>query len=277
MNYIEAREKRKRIFEDTRRMYLEDEELLESIQKSRDYTRFYRAEDIREKVEASERNRFIGRLSVSVTRNRSFEAAEKLFVRYPGSRIAVLNFASPTMPGGGVVSGSGAQEECLCRTSTLYPVLTTRRLEADYYLKNRRACSYRASDDVIYTPGIVVFKEDSLFPTLKDRTLWKKFDVITSAAPNISREVSVDRKELEDIFESRINSILGVALLEKVDVLVLGAFGCGAFGNDPRLVSKVFRKVLQDYGNSFRAVEFAVYCYKIDENYLAFRNTFATF
>lgn len=93
---------------------------------------------------------------VKVTRRRSFEA-----VRFYSGRTAVHNFASWRNPGGGVAKGSSAQEESLCRISTLYPCLTDCSAMKEFYFPHRTADSRFYNDDCIYTPGIVVFKSDS--------------------------------------------------------------------------------------------------------------------
>ena len=119
--------------------------------------------------------------NVIVSKKRSFEAASY----YKDSKVCVLNFASATHPGGGVKNGATAQEECLCRTSTLYECLADIKLWKNYYMSNRESGGYLYNDKLIYTPNVVVFKTDTASPILLKENEWYKTDVITCAAPNL--------------------------------------------------------------------------------------------
>ena len=94
--------------------------------------------------------------NIIVSRLRSFEAA----AQYIGKRTAVLNFASATNPGGGVEKGASAQEECLCRVSTLYPCLADQKMRASFYTPHRKNGNTLHNDDIIYTPNVLVIKDD---------------------------------------------------------------------------------------------------------------------
>lgn len=198
---------------------------------------------------------------VSVTPDRTFAAARRLVAQNPDSRCAVLNFASPVNPGGGVTVGATAQEECLCRCSSLYPCLDQRRLWDGYYLRNRSARNPLSTDACIYTPGVLVVKEDGVQPTPLPRDQWFEVDVITCAAPNLRRVGrGVNADELRQIHLSRARRVLSVAAAFGVRTLVLGAFGCGAFCNDPRVVASAWHEVTDELGGWFDAVEYAVWC-----------------
>lgn len=249
-----------------------DKTLMKSIERSRNATALVRAGDVLE-VPAYEQHGTCPTVAVSL--NRTFEAARKLLVANPERKVAVLNFASSVTPGGGVKNGSGAQEECLCRCSTLYPCLDMRELWDGYYTPNRVASNPLASDDCIYTPNITVIKEDVLLPTLMPRDRWYSLDVITCAAPNLRNLLSISPDELRRIHVSRARRILSVAVSKGVQALVLGAFGCGAFCNDPVVVADAWRGVVKECGGWFREVEFAVWCPPHDKrNYQAFAEAF---
>lgn len=115
------------------------------------------------------------------------------------------------------------------------------------------------NDDLIYTPEMVVFKTDertdSICPKMMERSEWYKVDVITCAAPELFR---MRRKpsNYEAVITSRVKKILDVAAKEKVEALILGAWGCGAFKNDPVVVSRAFHSLLKNY--NFEVVEFAL-------------------
>lgn len=109
----------------------------------------------------------------------------RLAKKYPGKRITVLNFASATNPGGGVAHGSSAQEESLCRCSTLYPTLDRRFLWQEYYNVNRASANVMHTDACIYSPGVVICKTDADFPERMPHAYWISVDVISCAAPNL--------------------------------------------------------------------------------------------
>ena len=116
-----------------------------------------------------------------VSKKRSFEAASTY--AKAGKRVCVLNFASSTNPGGGVTRGSSAQEECLCRCSTLYPCLNTETMWEQFYYPHRKAGDPLYNDDLLYTPGVIVFKSDVSAPERMEEKDWYMVDVITCAAP----------------------------------------------------------------------------------------------
>lgn len=207
--------------------------------------------------------------AVTVSTKRSFEAA----AGYPGQKVAVLNFASAVSPGGGVIKGSNAQEESLCRISTLYPCLIAPGLKEAYYEPHFRARDPRHNDDCIYTPGVVVFKTDSTEPETMPEADWFPVDVITCAAPNLrllpGNEMNPEGGEslagmpddlLHALHVQRLRRILDLAATNGAEVVILGAFGCGAFLNDPKVVADAMAQVTREYRHMFRAIEYAVYC-----------------
>ena len=212
---------------------------------------------------------------VVVSRLRSFEAA----ARYPGQKVAVLNFASSTSPGGGVENGASAQEECLCRVSTLYPCLKAQAAREKFYGPHRAAPNPLHNDDIIYTQDVVVLKDDD-YNVLSSPF---RVDVITCAAPNLRESpsnrynrhdgdaVHISPEKLLELHLKRARKILSAAAANGTEVLILGAFGCGAFRNDPEVVAAAYHQVLPQFLNHFKTIEFAVYCRPGDNrNYDAF-------
>lgn len=212
---------------------------------------------------------------VVVSRLRSFEAA----ARYPGQKVTVLNFASSTSPGGGVENGASAQEECLCRVSILFPCLTTQAAWEKFYAPHRAAPNPLHNDDIIYTKDVVVLKDDD-YNVLSSPF---RVDVITCAAPNLRESpsnrynrndgdaVHISPEKLLELHVKRARKILSAAAANGAEVLILGAFGCGAFRNDPAVVAAAYQQVLPQFLNHFKTVEFAVYCSPRDlRNYDAF-------
>lgn len=220
--------------------------------------------------------RYADEAQVIVTRNRSFEAA----AQDKDQHVCVLNFASATNPGGGVTRGSSAQEECLCRCSTLYNCLNTRAMWERFYTPHRQSGNPLHNDDIIFTPNVQVLKDDDYRPLVDPFAV----DVITCAAPNLrerpanafnpgdSESVAITPDELRLLHEQRARRIMTVAAQNRAEVLILGAFGCGAFRNDPNVVAQAYKNVLPEFVHHFQTIEFAVYCPPHDEsNYRAFK------
>lgn len=198
-------------------------------------------------------------------------------------RKKTLNFASATRPGGGVKNGSSAQEESLHRCSTLYSTIDRRWLWERYYEVNREARDNRHTDACIYSPGVVICKTDDSVPKRLEEKDFVTVDVITCAAPNLrsatsnrhnpetGKPVKMDSQELYALHVKRAKHILHVAAANGADILVLGAFGCGAFRNDPDTVAKAYGTALEDYRDRFDSIVFAIYCGGNDKsNFIAF-------
>ena len=275
MDYQERKRFLVSVFENTMAQIRRSEELRYAVRSSITSQRFV-VEGERTDLPAPP---FTEQAQVTVTKNRSFEAA----ARYARTqKTAVLNFASASNPGGGVTSGASAQEESLCRVSTLYPCLTDGKMRRLFYTPHRQEHNPLHNDDIIYTKDVVVIKDDD-YHLLDDPFA---VDVITCAAPNLRPAPSnaynpfdgrhgetVSYEQQLAIHEQRGRKILSVAAANEVEVLILGAFGCGAFRNDPDAVAAAYRNILPDYLHYFRTIEFAVWCRPQDDgNYRAFVN-----
>lgn len=230
------------------------------------------------------------RQEIRVTKHRTFEAAMSLHKEYPDKKITVLNFASAVQPGGGVKHGASAQEECLCRCSTLFSTLDRKWLFHEFYDVNRSNADVRHTDACIYSPGVVICKTDEDIPQRLTPQDFVTVDVISCAAPNLRNEpanyhnpetgapVRMEPNALYELHVKRAKHILHIAAYYKTDILILGAFGCGAFCNDPRTVARAYRDALVNYIGRFDLVEFAVFCRDNEtENYDAFRDNFANY
>lgn len=176
------------------------------------------------------------------------------------SRVAVLNFADALTPGGLVWEGESTQEEDLCRCSNLYPCISQNKVFNDYYGYNRSLENDIYSDRLIYSKDVLFFKDEDYW-CIPIKT---KCDVITCPAP-------VECNDIE-VFRGRIKAIIGAAYNAGATILVLGAFGCGAFGNDPQLVATAFKEVLDEY-KLFDVVYFPFKCSETDpsNNYKVFK------
>ena len=226
---------------------------------------------VSELFSAGNKERYEQNADIIISKKRSYEAA----VSYIGMKTCVHNFASATNPGGGVVKGSSAQEECLCRTSTLYPLLYRNTLRYSYYKHNSDhrliSKSSKGTDSLIYTEGVVICKTDEEFPTRLPKNLWVTVDVITIAAPDLRSKANpyapvignctyMNDAELFGYHVKRAIHMLTVAASKGADILVLGAFGCGAFENNPVVVSKAYKVAIDMFPKVFKHIEFAVYC-----------------
>ena len=177
-------------------------------------------------------------------------------------KTALLNFASYKNPGGMFMNGSKAQEECLCHESFLYNVLEEFR-DSFYEWNNRHKNKALYFNRALYSPNILF------------REAWC-CDVITCAAPNKSaaqKYQAVSDDENYKALKSRMRFVLDIAVENEVDILVLGAWGCGVFGQNPVEVATAFQELLQKkYRNCFSKVIFAVP--KDTANYDAFCKVF---
>lgn len=260
------------IFEDTRKMYNSNPKLMESVKNSREKQQLILEKDI---VRKDNNKKYEKPMEIVVSKKRSFEAA----MNYKEQKICVLNFASATNPGGGVTRGSGAQEECLCRCSTLYANLNVDRFMKEFYISHRKAKNYLYNDDCIYTPDVTVFKTDSARPQIMKEEDWYHVNIITCAAPNLRAyfgnyegKVTIDKKEIKELHLKRGRRILDVVKANGNEVVILGAFGCGAFRNSPEIVAEAYSELMEEYKYDFKTVEFAVYCPpRDDRNYQTFK------
>lgn len=181
--------------------------------------------------------------------------------------VAVLNFASYKNPGGMFLKGSMAQEEALCHESILYNVLSAQRFQDEFYGPNHnRLNKAMYGDDLIYS-------RDVLFIDEKAGNTYA--DVITCAAPNAGTASEICHVKPEIIkanLKSRIQHVLYIALKNDIDVVILGAFGCGVFKNDPYDVATIFKDELDTtFKGAFEKVIFAIPDSK-SNNYKAFQD-----
>ncbi|MCD8204529.1 MAG: TIGR02452 family protein [Coprobacillus sp.] len=182
----------------------------------------------------------------------------------PGSDVLVLNLAGYKRPGGGSRDGGTGQEEDLTRRSSLLVSLDSDRARK-YYDYNNRLGSDLGSDGIILSPKVVVFRDN------KEELLDEPYNIaiLSCAAPMVRLGYSgLSEPEYEDMLLGRIKGILKVASIYGYKHLVLGAFGCGVYGNDAKVVSKLFKIALSDKSlNTFESVSFAVLCKDEDTDY----------
>lgn len=179
--------------------------------------------------------------------------------------VVCLNFASAVVPGGGYLTGSSAQEECLARASALYHCLLT---QEEYYNHNKSLNSTLYSDYIIYSPKVPFFRDD------KHEFLASpvKISVITAPAVNKKYLKREEKVKVDIVMENRIDKILALAVERGHETLVLGAWGCGVFKNNPKKIAISFRSLLEGkYKGAFKKVVFAIPRNK-DKNLETFKN-----
>jgi uncharacterized protein (TIGR02452 family) len=179
-----------------------------------------------------------------------------------GYNVVSLNFAAATNPGGGFLTGARAQEEYLCRSSALYLSIK----DSPMYAYHRREGHKRYSDAMIYSPDVPVFRDDEhrLLPSPYHAAF------ITSAAPLTKHLHPEELTLVADILRQRIWKILTVAQTHGHDSLILGAWGCGAFGNDGHQVAELFHRALTvDFAGAFKEVTFAIVDTSPEERFIS--------
>lgn len=195
--------------------------------------------------------------------------------------ILVLNLANPVHPGGGVRNGAKAQEEDLCRRSSLLLSLESGDANA-YYAYNRALDTYMGSDAVMISPQVEIIKDEN--GQLLPETVIVA--VMTCAAPMLKYGMEgYTPKAYEAMVYQRITGMLKVAAYLGYRHLVLGAFGCGAFRNDARVISDLFYKALKDLDfdgmkehDLFRRIDFAVMDHTEEQyNFKEFARNFTNF
>jgi uncharacterized protein (TIGR02452 family) len=199
----------------------------------------------------------------------SLDTAEALYAEGVQD-IAVLNMANPDTPGGWYLSGAGAQEEALCRRSSLYVSLAACAANGFYPIPRHGA---------IYSPDVLIIRksDDEKCQLLTDKQVW--WTSVVSVAGLFRPPQTEDgtdflsRVDRGDARE-RIRALLRVAAMEGKRNLVLSAFGCGAFRNPPRAVAQLFKEALQDteFRGKFQGVWFSILDRRGSTNYDIFHN-----
>ncbi|MGV3721387.1 MAG: TIGR02452 family protein [Actinomycetota bacterium] len=227
-------------------------------------------EQLRQKVLASPSPGI--RTSFEVVNETTLEGIERLSVE--AGPIAALSFASAKNPGGGVFNGSQAQEESLARSSALYPSLLRGE---QYYQRHRADASMLYTDAMIYSPACPIFRNDEGHLLEEPRLA----GFITSAAPNAGAAADSRPEELPlipETFLRRSEYVLALAAAEGYRRLILGAWGCGVFRNDPCVVAAAFAAHLLEgaWRGRFERVVFSVLDKSVGRAaFNAFQGTFA--
>lgn len=203
--------------------------------------------------------------NIQVGNETTLKAAKRLSKTH--SRVVALNFANGMLPGGGFLIGAQAQEEALCRSSALHKTLQDDPMY-EHHIENDSAAS---SDWMIYSPDVPVFRQDC------GTSLYRPWNLsfITAAAPFCP---TVGPMQSRELLKKRIIRVLEVASAYGYQNLVLGAWGCGAFGNDPHHTAIDFRNALeQQFSGRFLNIFFAIADWSNERHFLGpFRDVFSS-
>ena len=209
-------------------------------------------------------------LTIIVENISTIDAIRKLILEGK-EKIGVLNFASAKNPGGGFLNGAKAQEESLAASSTLYRTLI---VHEEYYRENRKCNSMIYTNHAIYSPDVVFFRDGS-FRLVEP----VKASVLTLPAVNMGQvmQKGEDVEIAKKAMKQRMKLALAIFANEGAKNLVLGAYGCGVFRNDPKDVAIWWKELLDtEMGKHFDLVFHAVLDYSREKKCIgAFEEVFS--
>jgi len=242
-----------------KRFYVNKREERISIHSEQEFaeenTIIYSPDDGDELIKIKQNPLFSGPATIEVNDKTTMDAVRQMIADGFES-VACLNFASAKNPGGGFLGESQAQEESIARATGLYNCL----LKANkYYMSNKICKSYFYTDYMIYSPSVPIIKDEN--GEMLD--YFVKAGIITAPAVNtgvVRKKDVANIGRVEEVMKRRISKVLSIAISQGHQSIILGAWGCGVFGNDPNNIAKYFREVIEDkYLHSFKKIVFAVY------------------
>lgn len=214
-----------------------------------------RPDKLKELVNKSKNNKDVNNCKVEVLNVSTVKAIFQA-INSGKENVGVLNFASAKNPGGGFLNGATAQEESLARVSGLY---ATQLMNQDYYIINRKTDSMMYTDYMIYSKDVVFIKDDNLKLIKNPITV----DIVTSPAVNYGQVIlnGEDTDTAKKVMKNRMRKILALFASEENKHIILGAYGCGVFKNDPILIAQYFNELLyeENYVAYFESITFAIY------------------
>lgn len=186
-----------------------------------------------------------------------YENTEKLtavecILANAGKRMIALNFANAMYPGGGYVLGGNAQEESLCRASMLYYTIRTQK---SFYRKNRLHILPDYTDTMIYSENVPVIRNEH--GDLLEKPVLCDFITCPAVNRTFAKFMFTKRRINHKMFV-RIENIIKLAVSKKPEALILGAFGCGMFGNKQKKVLPMFEEIINKYVPDEIKVIFAI-------------------
>lgn len=268
------REERKKVGQDTLKIledgyYLLGDKTI-NIKESLDYslanTKLYLPSDY-ENLQKSVNSRLQRYKTKIEVVNKTSLAATKECSYLDAKKVCCLNFASAKNPGGGFLSGSQAQEESLARSSGLYHSIS-QQVRMYEHNKKLKTCLY--SDHIIYSPQVPIFRDDD--GSFLELPYFASF--ITAPAVNAGAVMENEKGNIAKIIpymQKRAKYVFFIAAENMCDTLVLGAWGCGVFKNNPETVAAIFHELIfnnVETNGLFKEIVFAIYDSSSDKNML---------
>ena len=275
---ILMREKRRRIAHETLRIQQQGF-YLTSSGKRVDIAAAQKASEKKSRlITPNEGQELVGRLTpLGVQSNTAYKVINASTVKVvideakSNYKVAALNFASARSPGGGFLSGAMAQEEAIAASSGLY---STQLLHGTYYEKNRRTKSMMYTDHAIYSPDVVFFRDET--NNLLENPI--TCSILTLPAVNMGqvKAKGEDISTAKQTMKNRMRLAIAILAHERNHTIILGAYGCGVFGNDPNDVAEWWYEILCDEkcGSYFHCILFAVLDMQGGRNISAFEKVF---
>lgn len=197
--------------------------------------------------------------AIEVTNETTLSAATRMQAQ--GLSTVALNFASATSPGGGFLSGARAQEEYLARSSCLYACIRDNPLYAFHRAQNDPFYT----DYLLYSPAVPVIRDDD--GVLLEQPYF--LSIITAAAVYASHVPQARRAEITGVMWQRILKVLAAGVAHGHDAIILGAWGCGAFGNDGNEIARLFHTALdENFRGAYRKVVFAIVDWSVEQRFI---------
>lgn len=230
-------------------------EILDLQKKAEHLTKVYHPDETDELIKNINFENIKGETDISVTNQTTLEAVREL-ISQGYNDVLCLNFASAKNPGGGFLGGSQAQEESIARSTGLYNCQIKTK---GYYETNRNLKSCMYSDYMIYSPFVPIIKDE------QGNNINNKEYCAIITAPAVNKGVVKNREpenlsEVENTMKRRIKKVLAISLENKHKAIVLGAWGCGVFQNEPNDIAEYFSEIIKnDFANKFEKIVFAIY------------------
>lgn len=245
--------KLKEIFKDTCKIFKEnrDNELGKQLEKAIKNTLIVDMDKIK-----SYESDVITPINIEISNKSSIDEALKQ--SNSGKNVMVLNFASAISPGGGVKNGATAQEESLCRVSGLYQCLVNQKSFYNYHRIHR---NYLYNNNIIYSPNVPVIKDNE--GKILNEPIAISFITSPAVYAKYAKMFFLSDEKINSVMKNRIDKLIDFIIEKSPDCVILGAFGCGVFKNNPNIIANIFKEAIVSRSNELNSrnikIIFAIY------------------